>query len=215
MTLTKKSILACLLCFSYTSPVLLTSCVTVNVNFPESAVQKATDDYVRNLYRSKERGRTSPLPSAVPGETSSNHPLPPSKAMASTGWSIISSAWADDEDVFKVESPKALAIREKLRDRLPEILAQKREGVLGESNEGMLILKDKTKLKPLLMKKVEKLVDDENSDRKDLYNEVTKLNGLPSSRTKNVQKSFSRSFQSESPSGTWVENADSAWVQKQ
>ena len=28
------------------------SCVTVNVNFPEGAVQKAADDYVKELYLS-------------------------------------------------------------------------------------------------------------------------------------------------------------------
>src|SRR5579872_4764189 len=30
---------------------LVTSCITVNVNFPESAVQRAADDFVQDLYK--------------------------------------------------------------------------------------------------------------------------------------------------------------------
>src|SRR3954470_20952661 len=79
--------IACLLSFSFAA------CVTVNVNFPESAVQKATDDYVRDLYRAKEKGK----PAAPAAKKESSFEMP----------SLINSAMADD-DVFKVSTDKAL-----------------------------------------------------------------------------------------------------------
>lgn len=181
-----------------------TACVTVNVNFPESAVQKATDDYVRDLYRSKEKKsepEAAPSPSA--SLYKSIHWVSP--------WN--QTAIADDE-VFKVDTDKALTIRDKLAGRLADVIQFKRSGVLGESNDGMLVLKDGKKLKPILLKKVEKIVSDENKDREELYNEIVSANGMNKNRVKNVQKSFARSFQAESPSQSWVQDTEGKWAQK-
>ncbi|MEZ4871386.1 MAG: hypothetical protein R2827_03890 [Bdellovibrionales bacterium] len=46
--------------------VLLVSCITVNVNFPEAAVQKAADDYVKELFIKQKQeaemeGKSSPV----------------------------------------------------------------------------------------------------------------------------------------------------------
>jgi uncharacterized protein YdbL (DUF1318 family) len=183
---------------------MVAACVTVNVNFPESAVQKATDNYVRELYRAKEKGRgTTPAATdaAKPGAQSRLESL-----------ALIPDAQAADD--IKVDSAKALGIRQKLSARIDEVLAQKRAGVLGESSDGQLTLQAPDKLKPLLKAKVQKLVADENADRADLYAEVLKANGFAAARTKDIQKSFSRSFQAESPSGTWVQDAGGGWSQK-
>jgi uncharacterized protein YdbL (DUF1318 family) len=184
----------------------LTSCVTVNVNFPESAVQKATDDYVRDLYRAKEKGK-SPSPTPEASKTS---------FLENFGGSLlIAQAWADAEGMFRVDTPKAGEISERLKSNLSEVIAQKRAGVLGETNDGMLKLKAPEKLKKLFIQKIEKLVADENKDRGELYAEVVRANNLGKNRLKDVQKSFARSFQAESPSGTWLQDSDGKWAQKQ
>ena len=181
---------------------LTTSCVTVNVNFPESAVQKATDDYVRDLYRAKEKGKNPvPLPEAS-GKTS-----------GTLIFDFIPTA-AAAEATIKVDSDKALKIKDKLASRVADVIAQKRAGVLGETNDGMLELKGAEKVKPLLKKKIESLVSAENSDRRELYSEVASSNGISQGRVKDIQKSFARSFQAESPSGTWLQDGDGKWAQK-
>lgn len=177
-----------------------TACVTVNVNFPESAVQKATDDYVRDLYRAKEKGKAAP---------SSEQSAAPASKLTSF-FSLVSDAYADD---FKVQSAKADQIKTRLKSRLDDLIAQKRSGNVGESNDGKLVVKA-TGLPPLLMKKVKTLVEEDNSDRMDLYKEVAELNGLGSSGVSTVQKSFARSFQSISPSGTWIQDSDGHWTRK-
>lgn len=187
----------------FSSLILMNSaCMTlnVNVNFPESAVQQATDDYVRDLYRAKEKGKT---PAAIP----TSKPAPKKVSL-----SLVSVAWA--EPVFRVKSAKALDIRDKLAANLNEVLAQKRTGVLGETNDGKLEIRDPQNQKKLFLKKLQRLVDEENSARDELYEEVVHSNGLPAERLKNVRESFARSFQSESPAGTWIQDAEGNWTQK-
>jgi uncharacterized protein YdbL (DUF1318 family) len=174
------------------------ACVTVNVNFPESAVQKATDDYVRDLYRTKSEDSDE---KAKPAPTSSSFEF---------HW--IPSAFA--EEAFKVASPKSLEIRERMRGRVAEILAQKRSGTLGETQDGLIVVRENAQVKSLMRAKLDQLVAAENRDRKALYEEVLSSNALPPARLINVQKSFARSFQAESPSKTWVEDAAGNWTQK-
>jgi uncharacterized protein YdbL (DUF1318 family) len=181
------------------------ACVTVNVNFPESAVQKATDDYVRDLYRAKEKGKT-PAPETSQAPTSSRLIFPM--------FDLIATASADAEANIKVNSDKALKIKDRLASRVEEVLAQKRAGVLGETNDGLLELKGADKVKPLLKKKIEAMVAAENADRTELYAEVAASNGIAKGRIKDIQKSFARSFQAESPSGTWAQDSDGKWAQK-
>ena len=175
--------------------ILSSACVTVNVNFPENAAQSATDDYVRDLYRTKEHGKTPPV----------------TRFFHTFTW--IAEANAADGD-FRVDTDKANKIKESLRARVDEILDQKKAGILGESMDGLLILKNPGALKSLLLKKTEKLVAAENKDRDELYEEVLNANKLPLTQIKKVARSFARSFQGESPSGTWIQAADESWSQK-
>lgn len=179
------------MCFGFIN----SSCVTVNVNFPESAVQKATDDFVKDLYRSKDQGKK-------PG-----------------AWvfpSLIHEASAASETsmVFKIDSATSEEIKTRLAKRVDEIIALKRRGVLGETNDGKLAVKDPTSLKKLETRKVDQLVAEENKDRTALYEEVLKSNGLQKARMKDLTNNFTRSFQAESPSGTWVMDPTGKWEQK-
>jgi len=178
------------------------SCVTVNVNFPESAVQQATDDYVRDLYRAKSKGGKIEDPSA-----------PPTSTKPSASFEFITSVYADASS-FKVRTPKSMGIQEKLAGRLDEVLQWKRQGMLGESKEGLLVVRNGDKLKPIQAKKLEALAVAENEDRSGLYAEVADTNGLAGDRASGVRANFARSFQAESPSGTWLQSADGTWTQK-
>ena len=179
---------------------LVVGCVTVNVNFPEGAVQKASDDYVRDLYRTKEQSK-APTPKAS------------STPSALFQW-IVPNANADDLPL-NMSSPKIASIKNVMKALIPDIIEQKKAGVLGETFDGKLTIHGEGNLKPLLKKKVEELVKNDNSARDLLYAEVIRSNGLPPSSLASVKRTFARSFQAESPSGTWVQNMDGSWTQKQ
>jgi uncharacterized protein YdbL (DUF1318 family) len=184
----------------------LNACVTVNVpiSFPESAVQSASDDYVRDLYRAKEKG------SAKPGAQPSGKP-----SASPTGWILdLLEGPAFAGDTFSANTDAAAAIKDRMSARVDDVIADKRAGSLGETNDGYLAVHEPKKLKPLLLKKLDKLVADENKDRKELYEHLVSANGLRKEHLKEIQKKFARSFQAESPSGTWVEDENGSWTQK-
>jgi uncharacterized protein YdbL (DUF1318 family) len=189
---TTRIALASLLCFSLLAAI--GACVTVNVNFPESAVQKATDEYVRELYKARDRKTPAGQPSGSP--TSEFH-LPV----------LLAVAYA--EEAINMSSPEIKAIQKNQISRLDRISTEKKSGNLGENSEGLLVVKTEKKI---LQMKLEKLVTEENKDREKLFAEVMKLNPIPESQ---LRKNFSRSFQDKmSPSGTWVQSADGEWSQK-
>lgn len=173
------------------------ACVTVNVHFPESAVQKETDSYVRDLYQIKPK----------------TQPSPAEKTTSYLDFLGISSALAADP-IFHIDSPQAMAIKESMRSRVTEVLEQKRSGQLMEGTDGLLKLSPKASEKPLLRKKLESLVANENRDRESLYREVIGSNGLSEAQLPAVRRSFVRSFQSESPSGTYIQNESGSVSQK-
>ncbi len=188
------------------------ACVTVNVNFPEVAVQKATDDYVKELYRAKEKGKN---PTPATENTAGKQTNLIERLNRELGSALVSEAWAGPaEGNFVVNTPKAREILESQKARVQSLLAQKRNGFIGETKDGRVTVRGADQLKPLQKKNVEGLVQDENADREKLYAEIIQANGLTDNALPKVQKSFARSFQAESPSGTWVESADGQWSRK-
>jgi uncharacterized protein YdbL (DUF1318 family) len=179
---------------------LFAGCVTINVNFPEGAAQKASDDFVKELYRARDRSG---------GSEPSSSPSP-----SAQWWQGLMIAEALADEAFKVSSAKTLEIRDRMRKRLDELLTHKRSGLVGEDNLGLLLIRDKSQVKPILLKKLEKLVGEENSDRAELYAEVARLNNLKPTNMKDVGRTFSHSFQAESPSGTWVQSDGGDWSRK-
>ncbi len=178
------------------------ACVTVNVNFPESAVQKATDDYVRELYRAKEKsGKPASTPQSAPS--------------SSLEW-LVASAQAAEQDVpivqFQLKSPKINEIHDRQAGRVSRLNQLKTKGALGESKEGLLEVRESASFKndPVVSKQVETLLKEENQDRKALYDETERLNAgkVPADK---IKRFFGKSFRDYSPSGTWVQDEAGAW----
>ena len=179
------------------------ACVTVNVNLPEGAVQRAADDYVRELYKAKERSKGTPeaAPSAKPAAW-----LVPS---------LVTEAWAGEEPaaVFSLQTPKAKGLQKKQKELAADVQEQKVAGVIGEAGDGFLVLKDASKLSGPKKIKVEKLISKENELRKELYEEAQGTATAPV-KMETIQKSFARSFQQFSPKGTWIQDEKGDWMRK-
>ncbi len=182
------------------------ACVTVNVNLPEGTVQQASDDYVRELYKAKERGK-NPSPTPAPSVS----PSPSGKPQSHLDLNLISLAYADG---LRTDSETSAKIKDRQASRLDDLLAAKHAGVIGEGNDGLLVMKNSDPAKKLLQKKYEKLLNDENADRTLLYSEIIRINGITKSNLKTVEKSYAHSFQLYSPSGTWIQDDDGKWSQK-
>ncbi len=164
----------------------LQACVTVNVNIPEGDIQQASDSYVKELYAAKQKG----------ADKSSDD-------LKNAG-----------NPKVKTDSPKARELYAHMKDRSDQITEAKKTGALGETNDGKLIVKVKPEVAEQLAK-LKKLVDDENKDRTALYAELIKQNPALKSNHLSFQQHFAEAFQEHSPNGTWIEDDEGNWAQKQ
>lgn len=150
---------------------LATSCVTVNVNFPETAVQRASDDFVHDLYKEKDKTEVESEPSSL---TANSNTTPTAEE-------------------FNTKTPKAKALRKSMRSRAAALMEWKRKGVICEAANGLPVFKDPVKAGDQASA-VAKLVKAEKKDREELYEEIEKTNKQP-----NVGKFFAAAFQKHSP----------------
>lgn len=204
-------LIACLL-LSSLSVATTFACVTVNVTFPEAAVQQATDDYVQGLYREKERNRAQPSPKPEADKRAATQP--PRTAWLLVPLLLSEALAAGGELKITVNSPETLQIRDKQVARLDALQKAEAAGSIGESNMGLLTFDHAGNVASNVRTQLTPLMDAENSDRKDLYNEILSSNGYAPSRLIDLQKSFARSFQSRAASGTWIQDDGGKWSRK-
>lgn len=198
---------------------VLGSCITVNVNFPESAVQRAADDFVRDLYRGTTavaeadtkvdaKGDAAAVKSSVKksSKKKSEHPAPSDVAKPGEphGWIIdfgIASAHAQE---LNMHSPKAESIKARMKGRVGEIAKWKSKGAICETSDAMLVFKSPDKAGGEAAS-VSKLVQSENADRDELYQEIQEVNKIQDRKQTKIRKFFAAAFRENSPAGTCFE----------
>lgn len=213
------------------------ACITVNVNFPESAVKQAADDFVRDLYKdsataSAETGVDSArVPTSDEQSDEAEKPAKkkkgakpapnPSTAKPSTAdqtffdllraFDPIPAARAEE---LNMSSPKAKTIKGRMSARLGDILKWKAKGAVGETHDGNLAPRDTGALGKDEKKQLEALIEKENSDRAELYDEIQSVNAITDRKQTRIRRLFGNAFRSNSPAGTWVESESGAWSRK-
>ena len=185
------------------SSLLLTAaCVTVNVNFPEGAVQKAATDYVNELYKAKQEEENTT------DSSSSGYYVTPTNSLVAL---FIPAAHAVD---FHMDSAKVKTIQSKQKGRIGKILKFKKMGAIGETDKGTLEVKDAAKVKSKVDQlKMKKLVSSENSDRAALYKEIIASNSLTGDMEGGIRKIFFQKFRDADPAGSFYKEGG-AWKSK-
>jgi len=180
---------------------LVAACVTVNVYFPASAVQRAADEIVEDV-------RTKDQKPAVKPDTSSwlreglRHVLPGPRE-----------AYAAEMDI-DVSTPAIRALRGSMSSRFPSLKPFYDKGNIGENNRGFVELRDTAGLNLRDSAQLNRLVDQENRDRTALYREIISANTLGQEAMPQVQKLFANSWRQKSQQGWWVETDKGGWEQK-
>jgi uncharacterized protein YdbL (DUF1318 family) len=131
-------------------------------------------------------GKTDALPGVAPtaavpagdgkGKEKAANPGPTSWAVQAIGaLNPIQAAYADALKV--TTSPLVAEIAGKMRQRNSDIARLKQSGCLGESNRGYVEVRDCDETKDAEKRNAaQKLLSEENKDRKALYNEIARLN---------------------------------------
>ncbi|MGQ9559029.1 MAG: DUF1318 domain-containing protein [Candidatus Oleimicrobiaceae bacterium] len=139
--------------------------------------------------------------------------------VADESWMIASTRAADRGQKAEMATEKrevldAVQNRKFNKDDIDEF---KREGAVGENNQGFLELRPLPRLQqdPAYRNLVVRIMTEENRDRRVIYDRVLELNpnaGRAGSAA--VYAVFAKMNIEESPPGTWVQGEDGTWYRK-
>ena len=182
--------------------VFFLACVTVNIYFPAAKVEKAAEEIVKEV-----RQQSPKKEQKLKKEEKS----PPGSELHK--WQFVNCAYAQ-EGVLQVSTASIRALKASIKKRFPNLVSYFQRGIIGENNRGLLEIKSWQGVSLAKRAKVKQLVEAENKDRMNLYQEVAKNMGIDPSQLGKVQKIFAKQWQKTAPSGTWIQTEDGKWVRK-
>ncbi len=180
-----------------TFTVCITACVTVNIYFPAAEVQKAAEEIARDVRKSAEE-----------------------KAPDTQSWLNIQGllkpvAVANaQESALTVSNATIRQLKAAMKVRFPKLRPFMERGAIGESFDGMLVIKDASSLNLRERAIVKRLLDAENRDRRSLYKAVASALHVPASEISRLQQIFAKEWQKTAPNGTWIEVSPGKWQRK-
>jgi len=189
-----------------TLAIALVGCVTINVYFPEAAAQKAADQFIGNVIDNASPAK--PAPKAPSPTDSGQHP----SAMLLD--LLIPTAAAADVPNIRVQTAATEAISARMSGRFQGPLgALLDSGAVGFTRDGMVAMRDASKVPLSERAQASATVADENRDRAALYREVASANGHPEWQAQ-IQATFAKGWIDRAKAGWYVQNASGAWQQK-
>ncbi|RNC72602.1 MAG: DUF1318 domain-containing protein [Desulfuromonadales bacterium] len=206
---------------------MLAACaiITVNVYFPEKAVKEAYKSLDEMLLKRDEE-KQAPSGQKPAEEKKAPETSPQSRLLDEfPSFSLVSEArasdnYADDLAVELSSMPDVLKAYDEMHQRLPRINALLDAGAVGITNQGLITVRDKTKVSS----QDEALVKAENDSRKTVITgmakAILKLNKQKESKAALDQvkgkaaTTYADAKRDEAKPGWWVQLANGRWVQK-
>lgn len=185
--------------------VLLVSCVTVNIYFPAAAIQKAADQIVDDVRKAPEQAPEQ-KPEQTPEKKSSLEWL----RSVRVGPAAAHAAAVD----VNVSTPAIRSLKASMANRFSQLQPLYGKGAVGETSNGLVVVRETGTLTLKEKADVNRLVDEENRDRAALYTEIVKANNLGMNTLPEVQKLFANSWRAKSAPGWWIQQDNGQWAKK-
>jgi len=202
MTSTKRWLIGLLM-------VLLVSCVTVNIYFPAAAIQKAADQIVDDVRKTPEQAPEQ-KPDQKPEQTPDKKSFLEWFRFVSFGPTAAHAAAVD----VNVSTPAVRALKASMANRFSQLQPLYAKGAVGETSNGLVVVRDTGALSLKEKADVNRLVDEENRDRTALYAEIIKANNLDMGTLPEVQRIFANSWRAKSAPGWWIQQDNGQWAKK-
>lgn len=193
--------------------VVAVGCVTINVYFPAAAAEKAAQKFIGNVIGPEQ-------PDGTPAPASSSKPAgEPEGGSGGMGAAVLdllipAAHAAGQEADIKISTPAIEALRGKMRARFNSSLKPLLDsGAIGFTNDGMVALHDAGKVPLSQRNQVRSLIDDENRDRRDVYQKIADANGHPEWEEK-IRKTFAGEWVKQAHTGWYYQDAAGNWKQK-
>jgi len=188
----------------FASAMVLAACVTINVYFPAAEAQEAAAEFVEKVI-GDDPAQTQPAPVKPPQAFR----VPRFNPMSL----FISDAQAQSVDIT-IRTPAIQAIQDRMATRFKSSLeAHFDSGALGFGNDGLIVVRDASKVALKDRVGVNQLVAEDNRDRKAVYREIAVANGHPEWEDQ-IRDTFARQWIASAHKGWAYQADDGTWKQK-
>lgn len=199
---------------SFAAALLLTACVTINVYFPAAEAKEAAKEFVDKVIGDDVPATDAKPQSQPPGgggaSASLRKPERPFNWLALVG---IGTAYAQENADISIKTPAIQAIQGRMAARFKAQLAAGFDaGALGLTRDGMVEVRDASKLALKDRVTTTQAVADDNRDRKAVYREVAVANGHPEWEAQ-IRGIFAQQWIASAHKGWWYQDAG-GWKQK-
>jgi len=176
------------------------ACITVNIYFPEATVKQAAAEIVDEIRKTDAEKKAAEPFAGLP------------RVGGPAAFSLVPAAYA--QEATSVSTPAIRALKESMKARFAALQSYLAAGNIGESNKGLLEVRDEAGLNLQAKAALRNLVKDENGDRTKLYAEVAKALNIEASQVERIQKIFAAEWAKSAAPGWWIQQENGAWVKK-
>lgn len=185
----------------------LGACVTINVYFPAAEAQQAAEEFVEKVIGD------DAAPAPADGEPQAFLPAAPARRGFNPLSLLVGDAYAQEADIT-IRTPAIQAIQARMAARFQDSLQPHFDsGALGFGKDGLLVLRDASKVPLKDRVSVNQLVADDNRDRNAVYREIAVANNHPEWEGQ-IRETFARQWVASARAGWWYQAADGSWKQK-
>ena len=193
--------------FLLAGAMILAACVTINVYFPAAEAQEAAKEFVDKVI-----GDDAKAPAEAPKPEGKN-PSAWQRLRADPMSLFINSAYAQAADIT-IRTPAIKAIQDRMAGRFQGSLqAHFDSGALGFSKDGLVVVRDASKIALKERVPVNQAVAEDNRDRDAVYREIAVANGHAEWEGQ-IRETFAKQWVASAHAGWWYQAGDGSWKQK-
>lgn len=193
---------------------LLSACVTINVYFPAAEAKEAAKEFVEKVINDADRMEIKETPAPGGGMAMLDRRIKLDLS-AFDPWVLvgIGSARAQSAPDISIKTPAIQAIQSRMEARFNSSLrAGFDSGALGFTSDGLITVRDASKVELKDRVALNSAVADDNRDRKAVYREVAVANGHPEWEDQ-IRGVFAKQWIASAKAGWWYQ-AGGGWKQK-
>ncbi len=199
---------------SFAAALLLTACVTINVYFPAAEAKEAAKEFVDKVIGDDTPDTDAKPAPQTPGGQGGSASLQSKRSFDWLALIGIGTAYAQESADISIKTPAIQAIQNRMATRFQTQLAAGFDaGALGLTRDGMVEVRDASKLALKDRVAITQAVADDNRDRKAVYREVAVANGHPEWESQ-IRGIFAQQWIASAHSGWWYQDAGGSWKQK-
>ena len=184
--------------------------ITVNIYFPAAEIRDAAAQIEREVRQED----------AAPAESAPQVPPPAGKPQSQRRWPAVwqfalalPCAMAQDINI-NITTPAIRQLIASRKQRFPTLMPFFDSGVVGENHRGLVEIRQLETLSLQDKGRVKSLVEQENSDRQQLYRALAEANGIPQERVADIAAIFAGVNRQEARAGWWLQQANGTWEKK-